>query len=197
MRLKAPSAKGERSAPVDVKEFDEFVKREREAAAETASVDWDGERKEWLSYLDKLYKKVESLLHKYVSSGQIQLGYRSVELNEENIGSYAAKQMVLKIGPKSVVLEPIGTLLLGSKGRVDVIGPAGKAQILLVDSKRSGPTPLVHVSIGFGGKLPVPPAEPPREIKWEWRIVTRPPERRFIEITQQSLFQLILEVDNG
>jgi hypothetical protein len=79
---------------MDVKEFDEFVKREQEAASGVASVDWDGEREEWLSYLDKLYKKVESLLRKYVSSGQIQLGYRSVELNEENIGSYAAKQMI-------------------------------------------------------------------------------------------------------
>lgn len=197
MRLKASSQKGERSAPMDVKEFDEFVKRQQKSASGAASVDWDGERREWLEYLDKLYQKVESLLDKYVSSGQIELEYRPVELNEENIGPYAAKQMVLKIGRQSVVLEPIGTLFLGSKGRVDIIGPAGKAQLLLVDSKRSGPTPLVHVSIGFGGKLPVPPTDPPRAIKWEWRIVTRPPERRFIEITQQSLFQLILEVANG
>ncbi|MGA2425608.1 MAG: hypothetical protein ABSG07_16510 [Terriglobales bacterium] len=182
---------------MDTKEFDEFVKREQEAASEVAPVDWDGERKQWLGYLDKLYEKVESLLRKYVSSGQIQLEYKPVELNEENIGPYAAKEMVLKIGRQSVVLEPIGTLFLGSKGRVDVIGPAGKAQLLLVDSKRPGPTPIVHVSIGYGGKPPVPPAESPREIKWEWRIVTRPPERRFIEITQQSLFQLIMEVANG
>lgn len=197
MRLKASSAKGERSAPVDTREFDQFVKRQQKAAAEVASVDWDSQRKEWLDYLDKLYQKIESLLRKYVSSGEIQLGYNPVELNEENIGSYAVKQMVLKIGPKSVVLEPIGTLFLGSKGRVDVVGPAGKAQLLLVDSKRSGPTPLVHVSIGVGGRLPVVPSESPRKIKWEWRIVTRPPERRFIEITQQSLFQLIMEVANG
>jgi hypothetical protein len=199
LRLKALSAKRERRTPMDVKEFDEFVKREQEAASGVASVDWDGEREEWLSYLDKLYKKVESLLRKYVSSGQIQLGYRSVELNEENIGSYAAKQMVLKIGPKSVVLEPIGTLLIGSKGRVDVIGPAGKAQLLLVDSKVSDPRSLVQVrvSIGAGKKPPAPPPKRPREIQWEWKIVTRPPERRFIEITQQSLFRLIMEVANG
>jgi hypothetical protein len=197
LRLKALSAKRERRAPVDVKEFDEFVKREQEAAAGTASVDWDGEREEWLSYLDKLYKKVESLLRRYVSSGQIQLGYRSVELNEENIGSYAAKQMVLKIGPKSVVLEPIGTLLIGSKGRVDVIGPAGKAQILLVDSKSSGVASLIHVTVGVDWKLPAAPTKSRREIEWEWKIVTRPPERKFIKITQQSLFQLIMEVANG
>jgi len=182
---------------MDVNEFDEFVKRQQEAAAGIASVDWDGQRKEWIGYLDKLYKKIESLLHKYVSSGQIQLGFRPVELNEENIGSYAAKQMILKIGPKSVVLEPIGTLLIGSKGRVDIIGPAGKAQFLLVDSKASGPASLIHVTVGREGSLPPVPTKSRREIKWEWRIVTRPPERRFIEITQQTLFQLIMEVANG
>jgi len=182
---------------MEVTEFDEFVKRQQEAAAGVASVDWDRERKEWLDYLDKLYRKIESLLDKYVSSGQIQLGYRQVELNEENIGSYAAKQMVLRIGPKNVVLEPIGTLLIGSKGRVDIIGPAGKAQLLLVDSKASEPASLIHVTVGRAGNLPSGPTKSLRVIKWEWRIVTRPPERRFIEITQQTLFQLIMEVANG
>ncbi len=182
---------------MDIQEFDEFVKREQEAAAGIASMDWDGERKQWLSYLDELYKTVESLLRKYVSSGQIQLEYRPVELNEENIGSYAAKQMIVRIGRQNVVLKPIGTLIVGSKGRVDIIGPAGNAQILLVDSKASEAASLIHVRVGVGGKVPVAPKKSRREIEWEWKIVTRPPERRFIEITQQTLFQLIMEVANG
>jgi hypothetical protein len=182
---------------MDIKEFDEFVKRQQGTPPGVDAVNWDNKRKEWLDYLDKLYKKIESLLSKYISSGQIQLEYGTVELNEENIGSYSAQDMVLKIGRQSVGVEPIGTLFLGSKGRVDIIGPGGRAQLLLVDSRRSAPTPLVQVGIGVGGKLPVLPAETPREIKWEWKIVTRPPERRFIEITQQSLFQLIMEVANG
>jgi hypothetical protein len=105
--------------------------------------------------------------------------------------------MVVKIGPKSVVLEPIGTLLVGAKGRVDIIGPAGKAQLLLVDGKASGSASLIHVTVGVDWKLPSAPAKSKREIEWEWKIVTRPPERRFIKITQQSLFQLIMEVANG
>lgn len=182
---------------MDTKEFDKFVRREHKAVSEYPSVDWDAERKEWLGNLNKLYKKVEVLLRKYISSGEIHLQYRPIELNEENIGPYTAKEMVVKIGRQSVILEPIGTLFLGSKGRVDLVGPAGKAQLLLVDSKKSGPTPLVRVSIGVGGKPPILPSESSRDIKWEWRIVTRPPERRFVEITRQSLFQLIMEVANG
>ena len=182
---------------MDTKEFDEFVKREQEAASGTAPVDWDGQRKEWLDNLDKLYKKVESLLDKYLSSGQIQRERRPVKMNEEFIGSYVADQLVLKIGPKSVVLEPVGTMIVGSKGRVDLVGPAGKAQLLLVDSKAFGPESLIHVTIGVGKQPPPPPPKLTREIKWEWRILTRPPGRGFVEITQQSLFQLIMEVANG
>ncbi len=157
------------------KTFDEFVSRQQETDPETNSIDWGKERDEWLEHLRRLYTKIESFLHKYVSSGQIRLEYRSIDLNEENIGTYSAEQMILRIGRQEVDLVPIGTLLIGSKGRVDVIGPAGKAEMLLVAVA----------------------SKPASEVEWEWRIVTRPPERRFVEITQESLFQLIMEVANG
>jgi hypothetical protein len=179
------------------KAFDEFVSRQLETETETASINWGKERDEWLAQLDRLYSKVEVFLSKYVRSKQIRYEYRPVELNEENIGSYSAKQMVLRIGRQEVDLVPIGTLLIGSKGRVDVRGPAGRAQLLLVNSKVSDPRSLIHVTVGVGGKLPSVPRKPTREIEWEWKIVTRPPERRFIEITRQTFFDLIMEVANG
>jgi hypothetical protein len=182
---------------MDNKTFDDFVSRQLEGETATASVDWAKERDAWLSHLNDLYSKIEFYLGKYLSSGQIQYRYRSIKLNEEHIGSYTARQMVLRIGRQEVIFVPIGTLLIGSKGRVDIVGPLGRAEMLLVDSKASGPRSLVHVTVGVGGKLHAAPSGLPTDIQWEWRIVTRPPERRFIEITQQSLFQLIMEVANG
>ena len=108
------------------------------------------QRDEWLVYLNKLYKEIESFIGKYSSLGQIRCRYQAIGLNEEYIGSYNAKQMVLRIGKQEVRLEPIGTLLIGSKGRVDVVGSSGKAQILLVDSRVSDPRSLVHVDVGVG-----------------------------------------------
>lgn len=125
---------------MDSKDFDEFVKRQQDGTSVAAvEIDWKKERDQWLAHLGRLYSKIESFLAKYVSSGQIRYEYRSIDLNEENIGSYTAKQMVLRIGRQEVDLVPIGTLLIGSKGRVDVRGPAGTAQILLVDRKAWGP----------------------------------------------------------
>jgi len=182
---------------MDSKDFDEFVRRQQAESTVAAAISWDQERDEWLAHLGNLYANIESLLKKYTTAGQIRLAYRSIRLNEENIGSYTAKQMVLKIGRQEVHLVPVGTLIIGFKGRVDVIGPAGKSQIALVDSRATSTASLIHVSVNAGREPPVVPKKRPRKIEWAWRIVTHPPERRFIEITQQTLFQLIMEVANA
>lgn len=179
--------------------FDEFVSRQLERAPEKPSINWEEERDQWLAHLARLYSRIEFLLSKYISSRRIRLEYQPVELNEEYIGSYAAKRMILRIGRQEVVLVPVGTLLVGSKGRVDVIGPAGRAEMLLVDSKAPGAASVFfRVKVGPAGRL-LAPSESPQapEIEWEWRILSRPPERRFVEITQESLFQLIMDVANG
>jgi len=105
-------------------DFDAFVKAQQKSAQD-AEIDWNKERDEWLAHLDALYKKIEELLGDYVKSGQILLRYQDVQLNEEDIGTYSARRLIIKIGGKEIVLDPIGTLLIGTKGRVDVTGPAG------------------------------------------------------------------------
>jgi hypothetical protein len=177
-------------------DFDAFVKRQQPASAEGKPIDWAKERDEWLNHLKELYRRIDSFLAKYVDTGEIKRDYHDIELNEENIGSYLAPQMILKIGRQEVTLTPIGTLLIGTKGRVDVSGPTGRTRFLLVNSEAPGPTIRVTVTIG---DKPAPPAAEiaPGEIKWAWKIATRPPTIRYIELTQESLFQALMEVASG
>jgi hypothetical protein len=192
-------------------DFDEFIKRQQRNATAVA-INWDQQRNDWLARLSELYAKVEALLDSYIASGQIRLEYKKIELNEENIGSYTVREMILKIGRQDIVLRPVGTLLIGFKGRVDVEGPTGRRLIALVDSKAHGTADLVHVSVisqGRSLRIPKKKLKPEEKVaqvedridrqepEWAWRIVTPPPERRFVEITQQSLFQLILDVANA
>jgi len=78
-------------------DFDAFVKREQSAAAE-GETDWAKERDDWLAHLRDLYKTTESCLAEYIKHGEIKVAYREIDLNEENIGSYKAPQMILRIG---------------------------------------------------------------------------------------------------
>jgi hypothetical protein len=173
-------------------DFGEFVKRQQTALA----ADWEKERDDWLGHLNELYDLTESFLADYIKTGQIKLNYRDIELNEENIGSYTARQMILKIGRQEITMTPVGTLLIGAKGRVEVVGPAGRTRLLLVDSEASGPR--IKVTVSIGGK-PDPPAveAAPEEIKWAWKIATSPPTIHYIELTRESLFQAFMEVANG
>lgn len=180
-----------------VKEFDEFVKRQQEGALAEGRIDWSEERDQWLARLEELYRKIESLLTRYISSGQITIRYRSAELNEEGIGSYQARQMVLRIGRQEVDLVPVGTRFIGFKGLVDVIGSAGKSTLVLANKSRVSALPRVTVRILSGGLPPAEPAGAPEEIEWVWRILARPPERQLVELTPESFFQLLMEVTNG
>lgn len=176
-------------------EFDEFVKRQQPTPNEMAQVDWVEERDQWLSYLDLLYRSVERFLKPYIDDHTIDLSYKDVVLNEENIGEYAAKQMTLQIGRQRVAFTPIGTLLIGTKGRVDVEGAAGKARLILAD--RQSQRPQIKVTIQRGNDASLIKAEPRIDIDWTWKIATMPPHVSYVELTQESLFDLVMEVANG
>jgi hypothetical protein len=161
--------------------FDEFVKSQQEPAH--PEIDWNKKRDEWLERLDER---------------QIQIESQPIDLYEENIGAYSAKQLTVKIGRKRVLFRPVGTLLIGSKGRVDVIGPRGTSvPMLLIDSKARKASDLIRVQVGVDGKLPEVPKRGPGEVSWEWKMITRPPERRFIELNPETFYEMILEVANG
>jgi hypothetical protein len=176
--------------------FDEFVKSQQQP--EVPEGFWEIQRDEWLRFLDELYHRIEGFLGKYVSSGEIKIEYIPIVLDEENIGRYQTRKALLRIGRSVVTLSPVGTLLIGSKGRVDVVGPRGTTvPILLISSRVQKASDMIRIQVGIGGKMPEPPQADPSEIEWVWKMATRPPERRFIELSQETFFEMILEVANG
>jgi hypothetical protein len=180
-----------------VKEFDEFVERQRAGVSDDSQVNWEQERDEWLAHLDVLYRKIEDMLSRYTSSGQIQVGYKQIELNEEEIGSYHARQMILRIGRQEVDLVPAGTRRFFFNGWVHVIGSAGEANLVLAGQDRVTGMPRMKVRIHTGGKAPVEPFAAPDKSELIWRIFSRPPNSHLFELNEESLFQLIMEVTNG
>lgn len=176
--------------------FDEFVRSQQADAHATAN--WNEIRDEWLRHLDRLYRQIREFLKKYIDAGEIQIETSPLSMNEENIGLYTAPQITLRIGRKQVRFQPIGTLLIGSRGRVDVIGSGiASARLVLINKNFTQASDVIRVSVNLEGKLPGPARKEPGEIELAWKIVTRLPERRFIELTQETLFEMIMEVANG
>lgn len=178
----------------DKKTFDGFVASQTIQTKES-EIDWDKHRDEWLSKLEEFYILVENFLHEYIEKQQIQLVYNSKKIIEEHIGSYDAKTAYIVIGRNKIYLEPIGTNLIAAKGRVDMNGPSGKVKFVLVDKDASAPNAFVHIWI----EGEEPPSEQPRKdiVEWAWKIGTPPPRIRYIELTQESFFDALMEVANG
>lgn len=63
---------------------------------------------------------------------------KPITLNEYRIGSYEASKLILYIGRDTVDIEPIGTIILGAKGRVDVKAGGASFKIVLTDKNGWG-----------------------------------------------------------
>jgi hypothetical protein len=179
--------------------FDKFVARQQAKVAEEP--DWTKTRDEWLATLHSLHASIIDYLTKYIENGSITYKFIEIPLTEEYIGSYFAKQMDITIGRQKVSLIPRGTLFIGCKGRVDVIGAAGQAQLLLINEKARTPADLIHVTatVHKKGETPAPPPPSPKRepVSWAWKIVTSTTPRRFVNLDKDSLFGLLMEVSNG
>lgn len=94
-------------------------------------VDWSLRKEKWLSELNRLFGFITSKLTEAgVSEEQIESTHHRI--NEETLGSYVAPGLKVDIGPGWVTFVPIGSVILGGYGRVDVKGPARDEIVKLI-----------------------------------------------------------------
>lgn len=176
--------------------FDDFVKRQQESGR---AFDWVKEKDEWLRQLDVLYNSVSDYLHPYVEKGEIKIAYRDATLTEEDVGAYPVKELTITIGRSQVQLEPVGTRILGAKGRVDVTGPRGRLQLLLVDKKAKSTNDLIRftVTIGDGPSQTAPSDASNEPVEFVWKFLTPPPQRQLLALNKDLFLQFLMEIVNG
>ena len=174
--------------------FREFIEQQTAPPAAEPEVDWDQQREEWLQYLDQFYKLIEGYMREYVDQGKVRLQRGTKTLHEEFIGDYSADTMALDIGTNKIVFDPIGTNLIGAKGRVDMQSAKGSVKFVLVPADATAMSWRFRVTEGLepAPKEPVAPVE-----NWAWKIATPPPRVRCLELCKDSFQDAIMEVVNG
>lgn len=182
-------------------QFKDFVSRQQRPATVDSTMDWQKERDDWLKYLSDLYDQIDAYLADYIRNGSIEIHDALIELTEENIGLYQVSRRIISIGSQDVVFTPVGTLLIGTKGRVDVEGSSGRSRLLLVDQNATDARSMIRVDVRFveeGETSETPEATADiREVKWTWKIVTAPPSMQFIDLNQDTLFAMLMEVSHA
>ncbi|WP_144634445.1 hypothetical protein [Bordetella genomosp. 13] len=117
-------------------------KQEVESAA---PVDWNARRQWWIHKVDGLLQEIRAWLGSLVDDGTIGFAVRTVTVDEQYLGTYQIQAATLDYAGQSMEILPVGSLVLGGVGRVDVTGPAGKVMLILLtpdDDAPSGPPQL-------------------------------------------------------
>ena len=177
--------------------FDDFVKQ-RTARAKESAEEFNPEETlaTWLRELDALYGTIEGYLKSYIDSGQIKVERRPIRLSEESLGTYDADALVVSIGNEEVVARPVGTMLIGSYGRVDLSGPRKTLRIVLLE--KGGPALKITISGASG------PRETSISHLWRgeidhrgWYFVTQPPAATATALDEDSFRDAIMDVSSA
>jgi len=172
--------------------FDEFVQQQNNNEDDSV-FDPKQQLNEWFDYLDVLYKNITSFMKTYLDKNQAEISYDNITLTEDFSGSYEIRRMLLKIGRSTITFTPIGTMLIGAKGRVNVQGPSGGARLILMNENVTTASQLITVRVSKPGEAP--PALPKaKDINWTWKIMPFAPKRDFIDLTEDSFLEMILTV---
>lgn len=171
--------------------FDDFVNQQ--IAKEEPSIDWTQIRDDWIKHLDEFYQLAEGFLQKYIDQGKVRITTATKQITEEHIGSYNVKSLEVEIGTIKVRLDPIGTLIVGAKGRVDMCGPHGMVKFVLVPKTAS--SSAIRVIDRDSSSETKDEPEPVKE--WAWKRRTPPPNIKYIELEEESFLSAIMEVANA
>jgi|AGTN01.2.fsa_nt_gi hypothetical protein len=168
------------------KKFDDFF--DSKASKANGQIDWSQKRNLWIENLTSFYSIVEGFLAEYIASDKISVVRQAKTIDEEYIGSYNVDRLLIRIGEDSVRLDPIGTNMIGTSGRVDLIGPSGSVKFVLAKKGVSEPE---------APRVSEKGAEPATSKELEWKIAKFQPTLRYFPLTADSLFDAIMEVTGG
>ena len=172
--------------------FDDFVNQQ--IAKKEPPIDWTQRRDDWKKHLDEFYQLAEGFLQRYIDQDKVHITWSTKQLDEEHIGSYDVKSLEIQIGTIKVRFDPIGTLVLGVKGRVDMHGPHGTVKFVLVPKTASSSMTRVIIQ---EAPVEVKNETEPVMDEWTWKILTPPPNIKYIELEEESFLSAIMEVANA
>lgn len=175
-------------------EFIEFVKRKaaQDQTEAGQAIDWDKRKTDWLNELDALYTKMKRYLKPF---DEIQIECSSIQICEDYLGTYDVDKLTFKIGPDKIIAKPIGTLLIGAWGRVDLSGPRKTLKIVLLEE----PEVVITTSVRYseGTEESSRPVTRDEVDEGGWYIETPPPESVVVAFNKDSFREAIMEVSGG
>lgn len=176
-----------------LKELEGFLNDEKGNGGQ--EIDWEIQKKEWLKAIDEFYTDVTTWLSPLVGTN-LFFNFETIVLQEEYIGSYETKKMYIYAKGQKVVIEPKGTLIIGAKGRIDMVGSYGKVRFIYVDKRLTRPKISVQIIDSAMEKAlkKQKHVEEEAPAAFEWKIATLPPNIQYIPLNEETFSNSLLSV---
>ena len=111
--------------------FEEFLKKKKKENGK--KIDWDNRKKLWLKSLEILFNDIDKWLSPHIKKGEVEILKSTITIREEHIGEYETQKIQINIGNGFIYVKPVGTIVLGAYGRVDLYGTKGDRILILED----------------------------------------------------------------
>ena len=183
-------------AKMSKKEFEEYIQTQ----SLEISLDKDKELTEWRKYLADLYGLIKGWMSDFVSKKLVKLIKKQIKIYEEFSGEYNIDALELSFNGKTIFFEPIGTMLIGAKGRVDIKGKNGKVTLVLVDKNSDGPNVKVNIFTSEKERKEHEKKEKDKKqekIIWEWKILLNNDQTRYMNLDENNFFDILMGLTNG
>jgi hypothetical protein len=169
-------------------DFSTFVTAEN-TAAKDASDSRARRIDEWRRNVDDLYSQVQDFLEDFVKDGSIIMERQDRSMSEELLGNYKIDQLLIRIGATRVALEPVGAMIFGAFGRVDLIGPRDAKKFVLVPEASERARIRVLSAEEAEQEAKTPDQQP--ELAWK---ISEGPRKDYIRLERATLMDAIMAV---
>ncbi|ELI8161202.1 TPA: hypothetical protein ACVEY8_004042 [Yersinia enterocolitica] len=189
---------------MSINDLKNIIKNKRDEAEAENSFNPQEQINEYIILTNNLYKAIRESIKELVDDDLVSLRMEKISIYEEGLGDYNIESLYISFANEKVQLKPVGTMLIGSKGRVDMIGPKGIERFTLIRKGIKSPSQLIKVTVSVvgGGNLSTSPEKkltPKSTIDdWEWKILPNEINwSKFEEVTNESIIQALMRVING
>lgn len=177
-------------------QFAEFLKKKQTRETPDKKIDWERRRTVWLDRVTSLFTEISAWLLPYGADGLLKEEIVQSSIHEEAMGEwgrYEVPGMTITMGSETVSLTPIGMVILGGLGRVDMDGPLGKIKIVLSDSDQKPSFQVVRITTTLPGEASPPNPDVDKGLtienrmtSAEWYFVPPDGQRTMLRVTETT-----------
>lgn len=120
-----------------IKTFKEFIeeRKKQQSNKEEKQIDWNERKLKWINSVNTLYAQVDNLIVKNFEDGGLTVSKQKekTNLHEDFVGSYEIDNYIITVDNIKIKFFPMGTIILGAYGRVNMILPSETIKLVLQD----------------------------------------------------------------